>query len=55
MCESPLDSKEIKSVHLKGNQPGLFYWTEEVKWPHLFSKRKGNATLLGKDPDAGKD
>ena len=22
-----------------------FYWTDEVKWPHLFSKRKGNAGM----------
>ena len=54
--ESPLDCKEIKSVHPKGNQSWIFIgrtdakaetpilWLPDVKsWP------------LGKDPDAGKD
>ena len=54
--ESPLDSKEIKPVNPKGNQPWIF--TErtdaEAEAPILWSldvKR----WLIGKDPDAGKD
>ena len=54
--ESPLDSKEIKSVNLKGNQPWVpirradaetqtpvFWWTDTNSW------------LIGKVPDAGED
>ena len=52
--ESPLDSKEIKSVNPKGNQPWTFIgrinaeasilWLPDVK-----------SGLIGKDPDVGKD
>ena len=56
--ESPLDHKEIKPVNSKGNQSWIFIgrtdaeaetnilatWWEELK-----------KTLIGKDPDAGKD
>ena len=54
--ESPLDSKEIKPVNPKGDQPWIFIgrtdaeaeapilWPPDVKSP-----------LTGKDPDAGKD
>ena len=54
--ESPLDSKEIKPVNPKGNQPWLFTGRIEaiaeapILWP-LDSK----SWLIGKDPDAGKD
>ena len=54
--ESPLDSKEIKLVNPKGNQPWMFIgktdaeaevpilqWPDEKSW------------LTGIDPDAGKD
>ena len=54
LLESPLDCKEIKSVHPKGNQSWIFigktgaeaealiFWPPDVKnW------------LIGKDPDAG--
>ena len=53
---SPLDSKEIKPVNPKGNQPWIFtgrtdaeaealiVWSPDVK-----------SWLIGKDPDAGKD
>ena len=53
---SPLDSKEIKSVDLKGNQSWIFigktgaeaeapiFWPPDVKNRHV-----------GKDPNAGKD
>ena len=54
--ESPLDSKEIKAVNLKGNQPwkligrtdadaeALVFWSSDV-----------NRWVVGKVPDAGKD
>ena len=54
--ESPLDSKEIKPINPKGNQPeyslerlmaeaeALILWPPEVK-----------SQLTGKDPDVGKD
>ena len=54
--ESPLDSKEIKPVDLKGNQP----WRRirrtgaEAKTP-VFWSPDANTCLTGKDPDAGKD
>ena len=54
--ESPMDCKEIQTVHPKGNQPWIFigrtdvkaetpvFWPPDVKnWP------------IGKNPDAGKD
>ena len=52
--ESPLDSKEIQPVNLKGNQPWTFFgrtnaealilWLPDVK-----------SRFIGKDPDAEKD
>ena len=52
--ESPLDSKEIKRVNPKGNQPSLFPGRTDaearVLWPPDV-----NHWLTGKDPDAGKD
>ena len=54
--ESPLDSKKIKPVHPKGNQPWRFTRRTDAEaeapvfWP-LDSKN----WLIGKDPDAGKD
>ena len=54
--ETPLDSKEIKSVNPKGNQLWIFIGgtDAEVEIPLLWPpdvKRQ----LIGKDPDAGKD
>ena len=52
----PLDSKEIKSVNPKGNQPGIFIGRTDAEaeapilWPSDEKSR-----LIGKDPDAGKD
>ena len=52
---NPLDSKEIKPVNPKGNQPWIFTGRTEAEaevpilWPDAKSQ------LLGKDPDAGKD
>ena len=52
--ESPLDSKEIKPVHTKWNQPWILVGRTDAKaeppilWPP-------DAELIGKHPDAGKD
>ena len=50
--ESPLDSKEIKPVNAKGNQPWICIVRTEapVLWP---PDAKGQ--LTEKNPDAGKD
>ena len=54
--ESPLDCKEIKQVHPKGNQSWTFIERSDAKaeapifWP---SDTKN--WLIGTDPDAGKD
>ena len=54
--ESPLDCKEIQSVHSEGDQPWGFFGKNDAKaetpvlWP-LHAK----SWLTGKDPDAGKD
>ena len=51
--ESPLDSKEIQPVHLKGDQSWVFLgktYAEAVLWP-----TDVKSWLTGKDPDAGRD
>ena len=54
--ESPLNSKEIKPVNPKGNQPWIFIGRTDVKaeapilWPP-----DAKSQLIGKDPDVGKD
>ena len=54
--ESPLDSKEINPVNLKGNQPWIFRGRTDadaenpILWPPDVK-----TWLIGKDPDAGKD
>jgi len=54
--ESPLDCKEIKPVHPKGNQSWIFTGRTDdgaetpILWPPNVKNR-----LIGKDPDAGKD
>ena len=54
--ESPLDSKEIKPVHPKGNQPWISIGRTdaEVETPILWPPDVKN-WLIGKGPDAGKD
>ena len=53
---SPLDSKEIKPVNPKGNQPWIFIGRTDaeaeapVLWPP-----DAKHWLIGKDPDVGKD
>ena len=54
--ESPLDSREIKPVNPKENQPWIFIGKTDAEteasilWPPDV-----NSQLIGKDPDAGKD
>ena len=54
--ESALDSKEIKPVNPKGNQPCIFTGRTdaEAEAPILWPPDVKN-WLTGKDPDAGKD
>ena len=54
--ESPLDSKEIQTVHSEGDQSRVFFGRNDAKaetpvlWPP-HAKR----CLIGKDSDAGRD
>ena len=54
--ESPLDSKGIKPIHPKGNQPWTFFGRTDAEaealtlWPPDVKN-----LLIGKDPDAEKD
>ena len=54
--ESPLDSKEIKPVNPKGNEPWIFLGRTDAEaetlilWPLDLE-----SWHIGKDPDAGKD
>ena len=52
--ESPMDTKELKPVSPKGNQPWRFIGRPDVEaltlWPPDAKSR-----LTGKDPDLGKD
>ena len=54
--ESPLDCKEIKPVHPKGNQSWIFIGRTdaEVEAP-IFWPPDAKSWLIRKDPDAGKD
>ena len=54
--ESPLDSKEIKSVNPKGNQSWIFTGRTdaEAEAPMLWPPH-AKSWLTGKNPDAGKD
>ena len=54
--ESPLDCKEIQSVHPKGNQSWIFTGKSdaEAEIPILWPPEAKN-WLVWKDPDAGKD
>ena len=54
--ESPLDSKEIKPVNPKGNQPSIFIGRTDAKAePPLLWPPDRKSPLIGKDPDVGKD
>ena len=54
--ESPLDCKEIKPVHPKGNQPWLFTGRTDAaaETPILWSPDV-KSQFIEKDPDAGKE
>jgi len=54
--ESPLDSKEIKPVNPKGNQPWILIakTDAEAEVPILWPSDE-KSWLIGKDPHAGKD
>ena len=52
--ESPLDSKEIKLVNLKGNQPWILIGRTDAEAP-IFWSPDVNSQLIGKISDAGKD
>ena len=54
--ESPLDCKEIQSVHPKGNQSCIFSGRPdaEAETPILWSSDAKNR-LIGEDPGTGKD
>ena len=52
--KSPLDSKEIKPVNLKEDQPSMFPGRTDAKAP-VFCSFDVNSQLIGKVPDAGKD
>ena len=54
--ESPLDSKEIKLINPKGNQPWIFTGRTdtEAEAPILWPP-DAKSWLIGIDPDAGKD
>ena len=56
ILESALDSKEIKPVNPKGNQPWIFIGRTgaEAEAP-VFWSPDGNSRLIGKVPDTGKD
>ena len=52
--ESPLDSKEIKPVNPKGNQPWTLTGRTNAEAPILWPP-DATSRLTGRDPDAGKD
>ena len=54
--ESPLESKEIKPVNLKGNQSWILIGrTDAEAEAPMFWSPDAHSQLIGKDPDAGKD
>ena len=54
--ESSLDSKEVKPVDLKGNQPSIFIGkTDAEAETPIRCPPDTKSRLIGKDPDAGKD
>ena len=55
-CESPMDCKEIKPVHPKGNQSWTFIGrtNAEAEAPILWPP-DAKSRLIEKDPDDGKE
>ena len=54
LWESPLDSKDIKPVNPKGNQPWIFTGRTDAEVPILWPPDV-KSWLIGKDPDSGKE
>ena len=56
ILESPLGSKEIKTVNLQGNQPGILIGKTdaEAETPILWPPDASNQ-LIGRDSDVEKD
>jgi len=56
ILESPLDCKEIQSVHSEGDQPWDFFGRNDAKaeTPVLWPPHE-DSWLIGKDSDAGRD
>ena len=54
ILESPMDSKEIKPVNPKENQPWIFIGKTDAKAPISWPPDT-NSQFIGKDPDAGKN
>ena len=54
ILESPLDSKEVKSVNTKGNQSWIFIGSTDAEAPVLWL-HDVKSRFIGKDPDDGKD
>ena len=53
---SALDSKEMKAVNPKGNQPWIFIGrTDDEAEPTILWPPDVKSWFIGKDPDAGKD
>ena len=54
--KSPLDSKEVKPVNPKANQPGIFIGRTDAKAEtSVFWPPDVKSWLIVKDPDSGKD
>ena len=53
--ESPVDSKEIKPVNLKINQPWILFGRTDAEAPIRWPSDSKKTWLIEKDPDAGKD
>ena len=51
--ESPMDSREMKSVNPKGNQPWIFIGRTDAE-ALILCPPDTKSRLIGKDPDAGK-
>ena len=52
--DNPSNSKEIKPVNLKGNQPWIHIERTDAE-VSMFWTFNAKSLLIGKDPDAGKD
>ena len=53
--EKPLDSKKIKPINPKGNQPWIFIRTDAEAEAPILWQPDAKSQLIEKDPDVGKD